>query len=116
MAERTDWDDAIADLRTLPHPFVTPLAALMERVASDWSDRVCAKRILLLYPPGIGIGFRAAADRLADQAPEVDLSWSDDVYEVRLLASNRLMVAADRCTEDFASDVLVSFVLQLPDA
>jgi hypothetical protein len=87
----------------------------MEQVAAEWSDRVCAKRILLLNWPWMGVGFRAAADRLKDRAPEVVVSWSDDVYEVRLLDSKGLMVGADKCTDKLASDVLVSFLLQLPD-
>jgi hypothetical protein len=73
MAEPLGWDDTIADVRTLAFPFVVPLTALMERVAPEWAHRVVAKRILLMYRPGIGVGFRAAADRLKDRAPEVNL-------------------------------------------
>lgn len=108
------WDDVIADVRTLSFPFVSPVTTLMERVASEWSHRVAAKRILLSYPPGIGVGFRAAADRLNRHAPEVDMSWVDDVYDVRLLAASRLVVTADKCTDGLARDVLVSMLLQLP--
>jgi hypothetical protein len=86
----------------------------MESIAPEWSRRTAAKRILLFYPPGIGVGFRAAADQSMDRAPEVDLSWADDVYEVRLLAANRLTVTADRCTDKSAVDVPVSFLHQLP--
>jgi hypothetical protein len=74
MAKRHGWDDTIKDVRTLSHDFVVPVTALMERVAPEWSDRVVAKRILLSYPPGIGVGFRATADELKDRVSEVDLS------------------------------------------
>ena len=88
MAKRHGWDDTIADLRTLSHDFAAPVTALMERLAPEWSDRVVAKRILLSYPPGLGVGFRAVADGLKEKAPEVYLCWDDDVYDVRLLTDN----------------------------
>jgi hypothetical protein len=115
MAEPLSWDDTIADVRTPSYAFVDPLMAPMESIAPEWSHQTVAKRILLNYPPGIGVGCRSPADQSKDRAPEVDLSWVDDFYDVRLLAGNRLLVSAEKCTGKTAVDVLVSFLLQLPD-
>ena len=108
------WDDTVAEVRTLSVAFVGPVTELMTRLAPEWSDRVIAKRILLNYPPGIGVGFRARADEREDRSPEVDLSWAEDVYDIRLLNSGRLLVTADECTDELAGEVLASFLLQLP--
>jgi hypothetical protein len=115
MEKPHGWDETIADFRTLTRALAEPVAALMEGLAPEWSDRVVAKRILLSYPPGIGVGFRALDDELKDRVPEVDLSCNEGVYDVRLLNGDRQVVTADKCTKESASEVLPSFLLQLPD-
>jgi hypothetical protein len=107
------WDETISELQTMDHAFVAPLAALLDASKTRWEPRVSASRRLLMHPPGMGVGFRDIELSQQRKAPEVFVSWTEGVYEMRLNSEAGLLVTADRCREENAEAVLDAFLLQL---
>jgi hypothetical protein len=104
------WQDSISFLRELTAvPAAPALVTLLERARSQWGRRVAARTSmhdLLFTHPGDRYPF--------DEC--VRVAWRDGVYEFGLWSQRpSVLVAADRCFERSADDVLTSFLTQLTE-
>lgn len=105
MATSDEWTKSSEFLRSSGVDAALHVARVLDEGAARWSQRVVSRTSmhdLLFTLPGDDYPF----------ASEVRVSWNGEAFEYTLLR-RRLLVTADKCHEERASQVLDAFLEQL---